>query len=118
MVGVLQGEEALSDMLVGAESGCGRCLGAAQRPFLPAVPGWRPGLGVWLGNMQTGALLVQCEHVRVHLPDLSDEYGPLAGRKQAFSVPEDENQTLPAGSPAAGLGVSVSPGVADAFLPQ
>lgn len=118
LVGVLSREEALSDLFVSAESGSGGRFRAAQRPFFPALPGWRPGLGVWLGSMQAGALPVECEHVRVHLPHLPDEHGPLDGRNEAFSDPENENQALPAGFPAGGLGVSVHPGSADAFLPQ
>lgn len=118
LVSALPGEEALSDLFVGAESGSGGRFRAAQRPVFPALPGWRPGLGVWLGCMQAGALPVRCQHVWVHLPHLPDEHGPLAGCNQAFYVPENENQTLPAGSPAGSLGVSVHPGRAGAFLPQ
>lgn len=118
VVSALPGEEALSDMLVGAESGSGRRFRAAQCPSIPAVPGRRPGLGVWLGCVQAGALPVGCEHVCVHLPHLPDEHGPLAGCHQAFHIPENENQTLPAASPAGSLGVSVPPVCAGAFLPQ
>lgn len=114
----MPGEEALSDLFVGAESFSGGRFRAAQRPSFPALPGWRPRLGVWLGSMQAGALPVKCKHVRVHLPHLPDEHGPLVGRNKAFSVSENENQALPAGSPAVGVGVSVHPVTADAFLPQ
>lgn len=68
--------------------------------------------------MQAGALPVMCEHVRVYLPHLPDEHGPLAGCNEAVSVPENENQALLAGSPAGGLGASLHSGTADAFLPQ
>lgn len=116
--GALPGEEALRDLFAGAESGSGGRFRAAQCPLSPALPGWRPGLGVWHGSMQAAALPVKREHVRVHLPHLPDEHGPLVGRNEAFSVPENENQALPAGSPAGGLGVGVHPVGADAFLPQ
>lgn len=118
MVGAVPGEEALGDVFAGVESGCGGCSGVAQRPSVPAVPGRRAGMGVWLGGVQAGPLPVEREHVRVHLPHLSDEHGPLAGRHKALYVSEDENQALPAGSPAGGLGAGVRPVVADAILPQ
>lgn len=118
LVGALPGEETLGDLFVGAESGSGGRFLAARCPFFPALPGWRPGLGVWLGCVQAGALPVKCEHVCVHLPHLPDEHGSLAGRNEAFSVPENENQALPDGSPAGGLDVSVHSVPADAFLPQ
>lgn len=118
LVGALPGQEALSDLFVGAEPGSGRCLCSAQRPSFSAVPGWRPRLGVWLSSVQTGALPVKCEHVRLHLPHLPDEHGPLAGCHEAFSFPENEDQAFPPGSPACGLGDGVHPVTADAFLPQ
>lgn len=118
LVGAVPGEEAFSDLFVGAESGSGGCICAAQCPFFPPLPDRRAGLGVWLGCMQASALPVQCEHVCVHLPHLPDELGPLAGCNEAFPVPETENQALPASYPAGGLGVSVHPVPADAFLPQ
>lgn len=118
LVGAVPGEEALSDLFVGAESGSGGCFCAAQCPLFPPLPDCTTGLGVWLGCVQASALPVQCEHVCVHLPHLPDELGPLAGRNEAFPVPEIENQALPAGYPAGGLDVSVHPVPADAFLPQ
>lgn len=118
LVGTVPGEEALSDLLVGAESLRGRCFRAAQRPVFPALPGRRPGLGVWLGGVQAGALPVEREHVRVHLPHLPDEHGPLVGGDEAFSVPENANQAFPVGPPAGDLDVSLHPVTADAFLPQ
>lgn len=68
--------------------------------------------------MQTCALPVQREHVWVHLPDLPDEHRPLAGGHQAFSVPKNKDQTLPAGSPVGGLDVGIRPVHTNAFLPQ
>lgn len=118
MVGALQGEEEVGDLLAGAESGRGGRVRAPQRPAFPALPGRRPGMGVWLGGVQAGALPVQREHVRVHLPYLPDEHGPLAGRQEAVPLSENENQTLLTASPAGGLGVGLRPVAADAFLPQ
>lgn len=118
LVGALPGEEALGDVSVGAEPGDGRRLRPAERPSFPQIPGWRKGLGVWHRGVQAGALPVKCEHVRVHLPDLSDEHGPLAGCLEAFHVSQNEDQALAPGSPAGSLGVSVPAVTADALLPQ
>lgn len=118
LVGAVPGEEALGDLLAGAESRRGGCFRAAQRPVFSALPGWRPGLGVWLGGVQAGALPVEREHVRVHLPHLPDEHGPLVGGDEAFSVPENADQAFPVGPPAGDLDLSLHPVAADAFLPQ
>ena len=118
MVGALQSEKTVSDLFVGAESVPGRCFCAAQCSFVLTVPGWGSRLGVWFSSVQTGALPVECEHVRFHLPDLPDELGPLDGCHKAFSFSENANQTLPAGPPAGGLGDGVHLVTADAFLPQ
>lgn len=118
LVCVLQSEEEISDLFIGAESGHGGCFCAAQRSSFLAVPGRRPGLGVWLSGMQAGALPVKCEHVRVHLPHLPYEHGPLDGCHKAFCVSENENQAFPVVPPAGSLGDFVHPGTADALLPQ
>lgn len=118
MVGALPREEALGDVSVGVEPGDGRRLRPAERPAFPQIPGWRTGLGVWLSGVQAGALPVKCEHVCVHLPDLPDEHGPLAGCLQAFCVSKNEDQALAPGSLAGSLGLSVSAVTADAILPQ
>lgn len=80
LVRAVPGEETLSHLPAGAQPGSGRCLRAAQRSLLFALPGWWPGLGVWDGSLQAGALPVQRQHVRLHLLNLSDEPGPLARR--------------------------------------
>lgn len=114
----MPGKEALGDLYPGAESGSGRCFRVAQRAVVSALPGRGTGLGVRLGRVQTGALPVQREHVCVHLPDLPNEHGPLAGRYEALSVPENEDQTVPAGLADGGLDFSVHPLPAHAFLPE
>lgn len=91
LVGDLPCKEALSDMFVGVESGCCGCSCPAQCTFFPEIPGWRPRLGVWLSSMQADALPIKCEHVRVHLPYLSDEHGPLPCCHKAFCFPENKN---------------------------
>lgn len=68
--------------------------------------------------MQADPLPGKREHVCVHLPHMSYEHGPLAGSHKALYVSENENQALPAGSTAGGLGDGVRPVVADAILPQ
>lgn len=105
-------------MRPGAESGPGGCVCAAQRAVVPSFPARAEGLGVRFGGVQGGALPVQREHVRVHLPHLPDEHGPLAGRHQALPVPEDEDQTLPAGLADGHLDFSLPLLAANAFLPQ
>lgn len=118
LVSAVPGKEALGDLYPGAESGSGRCFRVAERAVVSALPGRGEGLGVRLGRVQAGALPVQREHVCVHLPDLPNEHGPLAGRCEALSVPENEDQKVPVGLVDGGLDVSVHPLPAHAFLPE
>lgn len=118
LVGAVSGEEALGDLHPGAESGPGGRFRAPQRAAVTALPGWGAGLGVRVGHLQAAALPVQREHVRVHLPHLPDEHGPLAGRHQALPVPENADQKVPAGLADGSLDFSVRLLPADAFLPQ
>ena len=113
MVGVVAREEALRHLPAGAQPGRGGRAAAAQRSLVPALPVGRPRLGVRCSGLQAGALPVQRQHVRVHLPDQPDERRPLPGGDTALPGAPAAHQARAAGC-AAG---HVDTGVRDVAAP-